>query len=97
MQFYVYILASRPHGALYTGVTNDLLRRMEQHRAKQVRGHAAKYNIHTLVWFEAPAELDPARTREKRIKRWRRQWKIDLIESLNPHWRDIADQIPLLI
>ena len=95
MQFYVYILCTRPQGALYVGVTNDLRRRMEQHRSNAVRGHVAKYNIHRLAWYETHQELEHARQREKRIKRWRRQWKIELIESVNPTWRDMALEIPL--
>ena len=90
MPYYVYILASRPGGALYTGATNDLAKRVEQHRAKAVKGHTAKYNIHTLVWFEAHEALEAALTREAQIKRWRRAWKIDLIMAENPDWRDVA-------
>ena len=94
MAYYVYILSCRPHGALYTGVTSDLLRRMEQHRSGQVRGHTAKYNIHTLAWCEVYKDLSAARLREKRIKRWRRAWKLDLITKTNPTWRDLATEIP---
>lgn len=94
MAFYVYILCSRPRGALYVGVTSDLRRRMEQHRSGMAAGHTAKYNIHRLVWVEPHDELEPARIRERRIKRWHRQWKIDLIEAANPCWRDLTDQIP---
>jgi putative endonuclease len=89
------MLASRPGGALYVGLTNDLRRRVEQHRAKAVPGHTAKYNITTLVWFEEHARRAEALVRERRIKGWRRQWKEALIHEANPDWHDITAQIPL--
>jgi putative endonuclease len=94
MSFFTYILASRPHGALYTGCANDLSRRAEQHRAGAISGHTRKYGIHTLVWFEMHETLDAALTRERRIKRWRRAWKDALIAERNPDWRDVSDRIP---
>jgi len=93
--FFVYILASRPHGAIYIGCARDLRRRLEQHRVGSVEGHTKKYHIHRLVYFEQHETLEAARTREKWLKRWRRAWKDDLIAQVNPAWRDIADQIPL--
>lgn len=95
MSYFVYILASRPGGALYVGATRDLRRRVEQHRAKAVPGHTAKYNITTLVWFEKHPTLAEALLRERRIKAWRRLWKEQLIMALNPDWRDVTGQVPL--
>ncbi|WP_097928309.1 GIY-YIG nuclease family protein [Monaibacterium marinum] len=94
MQYYVYLLASRPHGALYLGSTNDLRRRVEQHRAGAIPGHTARYNIGTLVWFETHQTHHEAIVRERRIKKWRRDWKIALIQQHNPDWRDVAFDIP---
>lgn len=87
--FSVYLLASRRHGTLYCGVTNDLLRRVYEHKAKIAIGFTAKYNVDKLVWHEAHELVANAITREKRIKRWRRAWKIELIEQSNPDWRDL--------
>ncbi len=94
MAHYVYILASRPGGAIYIGATSDLRRRLEQHRAKVV-GHTARYGITTLVWFETHADLYAALERERQVKRWRRAWKDELIAEVNPEWRDLSGQIPL--
>lgn len=91
---YVYILASRPHGAIYIGLARDLRARVEQHRSGAVSGHTRRYGIETLVYFEAHETLDAALLREKQLKRWRRAWKDALIEEHNPCWRDVADQIP---
>ena len=95
MPFYVYILASSTNGALYVRMTNDLRRRVEQHRAGGVTAHTRTYRIHRLVWFEAHGTLESARLRERRIKRWARAWKDALIEAANPRWRDLAAEIPL--
>ncbi|QDL93787.1 GIY-YIG nuclease family protein [Paroceanicella profunda] len=94
MAFYVYILASRPGGALYTGSTDDLRRRVEQHRSGALAGHTDTYGIRTLVWFEAHDTRAEALLRERRIKRWRRLWKEQLIMQHNPQWRDITADIP---
>ncbi|NNU79495.1 GIY-YIG nuclease family protein [Halovulum dunhuangense] len=94
MPHFVYILASRPGGALYTGATSDLRRRVEQHRARVVPGHTARYGIGTLVWFEIHETREAALARERSIKRWRRLWKDQLILGLNPDWRDISGLIP---
>jgi putative endonuclease len=80
-------------GAIYTGVTNNLGHRMEQHQSRSVRGHTAKYNIHMLVWYEVHDDLEQARLREKRIKGWRRAWKLELIDGFNPVWRDLAFEV----
>ena len=95
MPHYVYILCSRPGGALYMGMTNDLRRRVEEHRARAIPGHTARYNIRTLVWFESHATVREAFERERRIKGWRRSWKDQLIMSVNPEWRDLTVDIPL--
>jgi len=86
----VYILASRPHGTLYIGVTSDLTGRLWQHRNDALAGFTARYGVHRLVRFEMFADMPSAIAREKQLKRWRRQWKINLIENENPHWADLA-------
>ncbi|PZX16506.1 putative endonuclease [Palleronia aestuarii] len=94
MAHYVYLLASRPGGALYLGSTNDLRRRLEQHRSGAIPGHTQRYGIRTLVWFAAFETYSEALTQERRMKRWRRSWKIDLIAESNPDWQDVSAQIP---
>ena len=89
----VYILASRPHGTLYVGVTSDLSRRMESHRWGSVPGFTEKYHVKTLVYFELHEDMREAIQREKRIKKWNREWKINLIERSNPTWGDLSEQI----
>jgi putative endonuclease len=91
--YWVCILASRPHGALYVGVTNDLGRRVFEHRAGEGSEHAKRYRIWRLVYAESHTEFSEAIAREKQIKRWRRQWKINLIESANPEWADLYSQM----
>lgn len=93
MAFYTYILASKPRGTLYTGMTNNLVRRIWEHREELVPGFTRKYGVHRLVWFEANAEPGPALLQEKRIKHWFRAWKIALIEENNPEWKDLWDEI----
>ena len=95
MVWFVYILASRPRGAIYVGSTRDLRRRMEQHRSGAVPGHASRYGIRTLVWFEPHGTLESALVREKLVKRWKRPWKDELIEATNPGWRDMSPEIPM--
>ena len=87
--YYVYILASRKHGTLYIGVTNDLVRRVYQHKTQAARGFTSRYGIHLLVWFECYDDILDAITREKELKKWRREWKINLIERSNPEWIDL--------
>jgi putative endonuclease len=87
----VYLLASKRNGTLYTGVTSNLLARLHQHREGYVRGFARDYGVRMLVWFEQHGTMDSAITREKRIKKWNRAWKLDLIEQANPEWRDLAE------
>tara|TARA_R110002094_G_scaffold177959_3_gene157286 strand:+ start:33 stop:317 length:285 start_codon:yes stop_codon:yes gene_type:complete len=93
MSFFVYIMASRPAGALYTGRSTDLRQRVEAHRAG-LSPHTAKYKIKTLVWFEEHADFEQSLKRERSIKRWRRRWKIQLITQANPNWRDVTVHIP---
>ena len=89
MPFYVYLLASRRHGTLYLGITNDLIRRVHEHKYRNSSGFAARYKVDRLVWFETFDDPTEAITREKQLKKWRRDWKIRLIEELNPDWRDL--------
>lgn len=89
--FYVYILASRRNGTLYTGMTDDLDRRVWEHREHILKGFTAKYDVTRLVWLEAHDSRESAFTRERRIKEWRRAWKLRLIEDANPDWRDLYD------
>lgn len=89
----VYILASRRNGTLYVGVTSNLVQRVWQHKNDLAEGFTKKYGVHTLVWFEPHETMESAITREKAIKDWRRAWKLDLIESANPAWRDLYEDI----
>ena len=89
MQAYVYLLASRKNGTLYTGVTSDLIKRVWQHKNDVVDGFSKKYNIHLLVWYEVHYEIGSAIVREKQIKEWKRLWKLELIEKSNPTWKDL--------
>jgi putative endonuclease len=89
MAYYVYLLASKKHGTLYLGVTNDLVRRVYEHRTKVSGGFAARYDVDKLVWFEIHDDAITAITREKELKNWRRDWKIRLIEEQNPEWVDL--------
>ena len=89
----VYVLASQPYGTLYIGVTSDLIARLWQHRNSEVEGFTSKYRVHLLVRFEQFATMHEAISREKQLKRWHRQWKINLIESDNPHWIDLAPNL----
>jgi len=91
--YYVYLLASGRHGTLYLGVTNDLIRRIYEHRTKAVPGFTSRYGVNRLVWFESYSDPVSAITREKQIKKWRRDWKISLIERDNPDWLDLYDAI----
>jgi putative endonuclease len=93
LPYYVYILASRKHGTLYIGVTNDLVRRVYEHRNKIVPGFTKQYNVTKLVWFEIYDDPTNAIAREKELKKWRRDWKINLIEKSNPGWVDLYDGI----
>jgi putative endonuclease len=91
--FVVYLLASRPFGTLYVGMTDDLLRRLWEHKSKAVPGFTARYSVDRLVWFEPHETLEAAFLREKRIKEWKRAWKIQLIERNNPYWLDLYHEL----
>jgi len=93
MNFWVYILASSPGGTLYVGVTNDLMRRTYEHREGLVPGFTKRYWVKQLVYYEPHDTAYTAIQREKNIKHWSREWKIDLIASMNPGWRDLYDEI----
>jgi putative endonuclease len=93
VSYWMYILASRPRGTLYVGVTNDLVRRVAEHRDGAVPGFTKAYNVKTLVYFEEHESVLEAIKREKQVKRWARSWKIDLIRKTNPDWRDLFDEI----
>jgi putative endonuclease len=91
--FFVYILANRPRGTLYVGVTNDLARRVSEHKAKLVPGFTRNYGVDQLMYFEQYSSILEARAREHSLKRWRRAWKIDLIRKLNPDWHDLSNEL----
>ena len=95
-RFFVYILASRYKGTLYVGVTNDLSRRIGQHKGGVVPGFTKRYKVEQLVYFEEYGSILDARAREHVLKRWRREWKFELIESVNPNWRDLTPELVML-
>lgn len=89
MPYYVYILASRKNGTLYIGVTNDLIRRIYEHKNKSISGFTSQYDVDQLVWFDQTDDVTSAISAEKRLKRWNRAWKVALIEKTNPQWKDL--------
>ena len=89
--YYVYILASRRHGTLYIGVTNSVQKRLEQHKAGKGSSFVKRYGVYRLVHVETYQLAEEAITREKQLKKWKRDWKIELIERENPEWRDLSD------
>ena len=91
--YYDYILASGKNGTLYNGVTNNLIKRVAQHKRKEVKGFAEKYEVNKLVWYEQTNDIRIAIKREKQIKKWNRKWKIRLIEKENPEWNDLFFEI----
>jgi putative endonuclease len=93
MNGYVYILSNKPNGTLYVGVTNDLVRRVHEHREKSLEGFSKKYGLCLLVYYELHATMPLAIQREKNIKHWVRRWKIELIEKSNPGWADLWVEI----
>ena len=93
MTYYVYILASKPRGTLYVGVTNNLVRRVFEHQSKLLEGFTERYDVNLLVWYEMSESIESAIAHEKKLKRWRRDWKIELIETKNPEWVDLYPQI----
>ena len=89
----VYILASKPNGTLYIGATSNLAQRVWQHKNDFVEGFTKRYGVHRLVWYEAHESMEGALTRERMLKRWKRTWKIKLIENDNPTWSDLSDTL----
>jgi len=89
--YYVYLLANKRNGTLYIGVTNDLERRLYEHKNNLVKGFTSRYNVHQLVYYEDVNDIQSALQREKQLKRWTRKWKLELIETVNPEWRDLRD------
>ena len=92
-QYYVYILANRRYGALYIGVTNDLVRRVHEHREDLSSSFTSRYGIHALVHYEQTTDIESAIVRETNLKAWRRAWKIELIERTNPGWKDLYQDL----
>jgi putative endonuclease len=93
MSFFVYILASRRNGTLYVGMTDDLVRRVWEHKVGAVPGFTRKYGVKKLVWYEVHESRESAFIRERQIKKWNRAWKLELIEKFDPEWRDLADDL----
>ncbi|OLP44326.1 GIY-YIG nuclease family protein [Rhizobium oryziradicis] len=93
MAGFVYIMTNHKHGTLYIGVTSDLARRVYEHREAITGGFTTRYDLRQLVWYEEHYEIGSAIQREKSLKRWYRQWKIDLIEAFNPDWRDLYSEL----
>lgn len=91
--YFVYILASSRNGTLYIGITSDLARRVEEHKTGTVPGFTEKYSVSSLVYYEVFNSAEEAITREKRMKKWNREWKLNLIEKTNPNWQDISDSL----
>ena len=89
----VYILASKPNGTLYIGVTSNLVQRVWQHKDNLVEGFTKRYGVHQLVWYEFHETMESAISKEKSLKKWNRAWKIELIESSNPTWSDLYEEI----
>jgi len=90
--YYVYILASKRNGTLYVGMTNNLIRRIREHKLGKISGFTKKYKVHKLVYYEHFDYAEAAITREKRIKEWQRKWKLELIERENPIWKDLSKE-----
>ena len=93
MGFFVYILGSRRNGTLYVGMTDDLVRRVWEHRIGAMPGFTKKYGVKHLYWFEVYDSRESALLRERQIKKWNRAWKLALVERLNPEWRDLGDDL----
>ena len=92
-RYYVYIMASKRPRTSYIGITSDLVKRVYEHRSGLIEGFTKKYGIHTLVYYEITDNVDSAIIREKRLKKWKRKWKIDLIERDNPEWMDLYSNL----
>jgi len=92
-EYYIYILANRRNGTLYVGITNDLVRRVYEHKNNLLKGFSKKYSTYQLVYYESTSEIDAAIAREKQLKTWTRKWKIALIERNNPQWCDLYNEL----
>lgn len=92
-KFYVYILASKRNGTLYTGVTADLIKRVYEHKNNLIDGFTKKYDVHKLMWYEIHESTESAFNREKQVKKWKKEWKLELIEKDNPEWNDLYESI----
>ena len=92
-RYYVYIMASARNGTLYIGITSDLARRAYEHKEGLIKGFTRKYRVHTLVYYEEHVDVHEAIAREKLVKKWRRDWKLRMIERLNPEWKDLYDDL----
>ena len=93
--YYIYILSNKRNGTLYIGVTSNLIKRIQEHKNKLVDGFTKKYNVDKLVYYEQTEQINSALAREKALKKWNREWKINLIEKENPNWNDLYDSIIL--
>jgi putative endonuclease len=91
--YYVYILASKPNGTIYVGMTDDLIRRVQEHKQGLVKGFTKTYGVKTLVYYEQTELVLSAIAREKQLKRWKRDWKIRLIQSMNPEWKELYNDL----
>jgi len=94
-QFYVYIMSNHKNGTLYIGVTSNLPARVFEHKSELIEGFTKKYHLHNLVYYEVYEDVRSAITREKQLKKWKRNWKINLIKKMNPQWRDLYPDISL--
>ena len=92
-QYYIYILASEQYGTLYIGVTSNLIKRVSEHKNDLVEGFTRTHRVHNLVYYETSEDINSAIAREKQLKKWKRKWKIELIESQNPQWRDLYSDL----
>ena len=93
MDYFVYIMANKKNGTVYVGVTNNLIRRVYEHKNDLAEGFTSRYAVHSLVWFESTPSIQAAIKREKQIKNWRRDWKIAMIETSNGQWLDLYDRL----
>jgi putative endonuclease len=91
--YYIYILASKKYGTLYIGVTSNLIKRVYEHKNDLVEGFTKRLRVHNLIYYETSEDVNSAISREKQLKKWRRKWKIELIERQNPEWRDLYSEL----
>jgi putative endonuclease len=91
--YYVYLITNKPYGTLYVGVTRNLIKRVYEHRSGFVKGFSKQHDLGHVVWYEAHEDVIAAIEREKKIKKWRRDWKINLVQAENPHWNDLYESI----